>query len=114
MKRLTSGNPFPSLQDIDVYQGGATVAWIKHAGLPGKVFQPDDNGLNPKKHPCTACFACQWCDENRCRVCRSSVESVDADLGRSCGCRHQIGPTAKKESTPAPSAHLQSEPPESG
>ncbi|MDD2272018.1 MAG: hypothetical protein PHP95_02975 [Desulfuromonadaceae bacterium] len=30
----------------------------------------------PKKHPCSDCSCCQWCSDERCRVC----------LGRD-GCR---------------------------
>jgi hypothetical protein len=46
------------------------MAWIAVPGLSGKVYVPDDTGQVKKKHPCKACFACQWCDENRCQVCR--------------------------------------------
>ncbi|BBO68274.1 hypothetical protein DSCA_22040 [Desulfosarcina alkanivorans] len=46
------------------------MAWINVPGLAGRVYLPDDAGQVPKKHPCMACFSCQWCDENRCRVCR--------------------------------------------
>lgn len=39
---------------------------------------PDNKGLvyipeckqEKKKHPCTDCFNCQWCGNERCRVCR--------------------------------------------
>jgi hypothetical protein len=45
--------------------------WVKFHGLSGKVYQPDGVGQVHKKHPCRTCFTCQWCDENRCRVCQS-------------------------------------------
>jgi hypothetical protein len=25
-----------------------------------------------KKHPCPDCFHCQWCSDERCRLCLSS------------------------------------------
>ncbi len=39
---------------------------------------PDNRGLlyipnrkpGKKKHPCPDCFNCQWCGNERCRVCR--------------------------------------------
>lgn len=41
---------------------------------------PDNRGLvyipectckkGEKKHPCADCFNCQWCGNERCRVCR--------------------------------------------
>jgi hypothetical protein len=24
---------------------------------------------NPKKHPCSDCRFCQWCSDDRCRLC---------------------------------------------
>ncbi|MRR05712.1 MAG: hypothetical protein EG828_02015 [Deltaproteobacteria bacterium] len=24
---------------------------------------------SPKKHPCPDCLCCQWCSDNRCRMC---------------------------------------------
>jgi hypothetical protein len=56
---------------------GAAVAWVTVAGLAGKVYVPGDAGQTQKKHPCSACFSCQWCDENRCQVCRNG----DAQTG---------------------------------
>lgn len=37
------------------------------------------SGQNPKKHPCPDCGHCQWCGDDRCRLC----------LGRSGRCRHK-------------------------
>jgi len=51
--------------------------WIRISGLPGKVYVPEDDGQSPKKHPCITCHACQWCDENRCRVCRGGDETAN-------------------------------------
>ena len=51
--------------------------WIRTPGLAGKVYVPQDDGQTPKKHPCNTCHACQWCDENRCRVCRSCGEAAN-------------------------------------
>ena len=48
------------------------MAWITVPGLAGKVYAPEDDGQHCKKHPCSACYSCQWCDETRCQVCRSS------------------------------------------
>ena len=30
----------------------------------------DENG--GKKHPCPDCKFCQWCSDDRCRICRMS------------------------------------------
>ncbi|MFO7715968.1 hypothetical protein [Desulfosarcina sp.] len=46
------------------------MAWTRVSGLAGKVYLPDIAGQMQKKHPCSSCFSCQWCDENRCQVCR--------------------------------------------
>lgn len=54
--------------------------WINLPGVTGKVYAPSDGGPAPKKHPCPTCFACQWCDEARCQVCRSDRLSENGDL----------------------------------
>lgn len=59
------------------------MAWINVPGLTGKVFLPDDVGQMQKKHPCKTCFSCQWCDENRCHVCRREIKTINAKTGRS-------------------------------
>ncbi|KAB0672218.1 hypothetical protein F6V30_06535 [Oryzomonas sagensis] len=28
-------------------------------------------GENEKKHPCPDCTCCQWCSDDRCRLCRN-------------------------------------------
>ena len=53
------------------------MAWIDAPGLAGKVYIPGNAGQIQKKHPCRACFCCQWCDENRCRVCRGDQAEAD-------------------------------------
>lgn len=65
------------------------MAWVNVPGLTGKVYVPEDTGQVQKKHPCKACFACQWCDENRCRVCRNgSAEAGACTSMRCCGGNH--------------------------
>ena len=70
------------------------MAWVNVPGLAGKVYVPEDAGQVQKKHPCEACFTCQWCDENRCRVCRNDLAEIDAPSTRK-RCRH---PHCKKSS----------------
>ncbi len=62
------------------------MAWVTVPGLKGLVYVPDDAGRLSKKHPCSTCYACQWCDETRCRVCRSEgLDAVDPDCKHGCG-----------------------------
>ena len=58
------------------------MVWVNVPGLAGKVYVPEDAGQSGKKHACTGCFACQWCDENRCRVCRCGALPADASATR--------------------------------
>ncbi|GAB6906937.1 conserved hypothetical protein [Desulfosarcina cetonica] len=48
------------------------MAWTRIPGLPGKLYVPDA-GPSKKKHACRTCYACQWCDETRCEVCRANA-----------------------------------------
>ena len=35
------------------------------------LYQEEDApALSLKKHPCSDCHFCQWCSEDRCRLCR--------------------------------------------
>jgi hypothetical protein len=38
-------------------------------GLKGKVYIPEKQQENPKKHSCKDCHSCQHCGDDRCRVC---------------------------------------------
>lgn len=60
------------------------MAWINVPGVTGKVYVPEDPGETHKKHSCKTCYACQWCDETRCRVCRCDQAKIDASSLRQC------------------------------
>jgi hypothetical protein len=60
------------------------MAWVNVPGLAGKVYVPEEAGQVQKKHPCKSCFACQWCDENRCQVCRGHLADASACTSMHC------------------------------
>ncbi|MFP3982112.1 MAG: hypothetical protein ACLFV2_00265 [Desulfurivibrionaceae bacterium] len=35
----------------------------------GKIYIPEQSGKE-KKQRCPDCFACQWCSDERCKICR--------------------------------------------
>lgn len=45
------------------------MAFQKLPGNQGQIYIPDSK-QGKKKHPCADCFNCQWCGNERCRVCR--------------------------------------------
>ena len=51
------------------------MAWKQCSGLPGNAFLPDTKDPLMQKHACENCFACLWCDETRCHVCRHDHRS---------------------------------------
>jgi hypothetical protein len=65
------------------------VAWQTVKGLKGKVYVPE-RCPEPKKHSCPDCFACQWCSDERCTMCRLARSD-----GRSC--LHEKPCTSSKE-----------------
>jgi hypothetical protein len=76
------------------------MAWIRIPGVTGKIYEPEDAGQLPKKHPCPTCHRCQWCDENRCRVCRGDGKGASKEpSGQGCGCR-QASPVNHKFQAP--------------
>ncbi len=70
------------------------MAWVNVPGLAGKVYVPDDAGQARKKHPCKTCFSCQWCDENRCQVCRNGPEETGTPGMPRC-CIHRLSKPEK-------------------
>jgi hypothetical protein len=43
--------------------------FVRIPGLPGKVYQPPGTAAGQGKHSCPDCFACQHCDDARCKIC---------------------------------------------
>ena len=46
------------------------MAFVKLPGAIGKLYIPETRTEQAPKHPCPDCFSCQWCTDERCRVCR--------------------------------------------
>lgn len=45
------------------------MAYITIPGFAGKIFVPEDVSGDKKKHDCSDCYSCQFCDDDRCRNC---------------------------------------------
>ena len=50
------------------------MGFIPAPNIPGRVFVPDENPVERKKHICPDCYQCQQCGEERCQVCRADRE----------------------------------------
>ena len=48
------------------------MAFVKLPGLQGKLYIPEKQNNCKKKHPCKDCYSCDYCSDDRCRVCRCS------------------------------------------
>lgn len=44
------------------------MAFERVKGVPGLLYVPDDAG-DEKKHRCADCHFCQWCSDERCKLC---------------------------------------------
>lgn len=58
--------------------------FVRIPGLPGKVYQPPGTASGHGKHPCPDCFACQHCDDARCKACGPPGEEAPPE-GREGG-----------------------------
>ena len=47
--------------------------FVKIEGEEGLFFVPDEQPCSKKKHPCVDCHSCQWCDDDRCALCRKRL-----------------------------------------
>jgi len=45
------------------------MSFVSVPGLKGKVYVPEKTQESIKKHPCKECYFCQFCSDDRCRVC---------------------------------------------
>jgi len=46
----------------------------KLPGNSGMIYVPEcDTGM--KKYSCLDCFSCQWCGNERCRVCKGKTSA---------------------------------------
>jgi len=45
------------------------MAFVSVSGLKGKIYVPEKQQESLKKHPCKECYFCQFCSDDRCRVC---------------------------------------------
>ena len=44
--------------------------WIRMPGIEGLVYEPEATPRSRRKHPCSDCYACQWCSDAKCAACR--------------------------------------------
>lgn len=44
------------------------MAFLRINGCKGMLYVPED-GNRQKKHPCTDCFSCSFCSDERCGLC---------------------------------------------
>ena len=43
--------------------------FIRLPGIKGKVYVPEIDASQPRKHNCSDCFSCQMCGDDRCSIC---------------------------------------------
>ncbi|MGD2097494.1 MAG: hypothetical protein PVG35_07935 [Desulfobacterales bacterium] len=48
-------------------------------GLKGKVYVPDPARDGTRKHLCNDCYSCQFCSDDRCRICRDGQKSCQCE-----------------------------------
>jgi len=51
------------------------MAFVKLPGLQGKLYIPEKQNNCKKKHPCKDCYSCDYCSDDRCRLCRCNRDS---------------------------------------
>jgi len=50
----------------------------------GMIYVPEcSSGM--KKHPCPDCFSCQWCGNERCRVCKGKQAKKKRKIAKDPG-----------------------------
>lgn len=57
------------------------MAFVTLPGVKGKVYVPEDNADQPKKHACKDCFSCQMCSDDRCHLCLNQKSCREKNTG---------------------------------
>ncbi|WDP91106.1 MAG: hypothetical protein HUN04_15950 [Desulfobacter sp.] len=52
------------------------MAFVNIPDLPGKIYVPDKKKHSPCKHGCRDCFSCEFCSDDRCRICLKQKEKM--------------------------------------
>ncbi|MCF8075723.1 MAG: hypothetical protein K9K63_16435 [Desulfotignum sp.] len=56
-------------------KGGGAMPFVSIPGMPGRLYVPGERAECVKKFPCKDCFSCEYCSDDRCRVCRGEKET---------------------------------------
>jgi len=43
--------------------------FVNIKGFKGKLYIPEETDNSQKKHPCSDCYYCQFCSDERCELC---------------------------------------------
>jgi len=57
--------------------------FIRHKGLDGLVWVPEETDAAEKKHNCRDCEHCNHCADSRCRLCRNQADCRKKKKGAS-------------------------------
>jgi hypothetical protein len=49
---------------------GGVMPFVSIPGMPGRLYVPEERAEYLKKFPGKDCFSCEFCSDDRCRVCR--------------------------------------------
>ncbi len=50
--------------------------FVRMPGLTGKVYVPEEQTREEKKHNCKDCYSCQMCSDDRCQLCQGKTCEV--------------------------------------
>jgi len=53
------------------------MAFIKIEGFAGNVYVPETN-KGRKKHPCSDCYSCLFCDDEKCKLCLKKTKKSES------------------------------------
>jgi hypothetical protein len=50
--------------------------FVSMPGIPGRLYVPERQSACTGKYPCNDCFSCEYCSDDRCRVCRVKKTAI--------------------------------------
>jgi hypothetical protein len=67
-----------------LHSAGGEMSFKKLPDNRGMIYEPECISTT-KKQPCPDCFSCQWCGNERCRVCRGKAPEIKKKTGSDPG-----------------------------
>ena len=73
------------IDEVIRYQTRPHMPFKTIPGIVGNIYVPEENANATSKHKCSDCHFCQWCNDDKCRLCLGQG-ACETEQGNSASC----------------------------